>query len=84
MRIAAAGALEALGRPRPPTGIATTARKPADYRSLVAQSREARWVRIETTDGSAIVRIDTPVEINYYRNGGILHTVLRNLLKAGA
>ena len=24
-----------------------------------------------------ICRIDTPVEINYYRNGGILHTVLR-------
>ena len=27
-------------------------------------------------------RIDTPVEIEYYRNGGILHTVLRNLLKS--
>jgi len=27
-------------------------------------------------------RIDTPVEIDYYRNGGILHTVLRNMLKA--
>jgi aconitate hydratase len=26
-------------------------------------------------------RIDTPVEIDYYRNGGILHTVLRNMLK---
>ncbi len=24
-------------------------------------------------------RIDTPVEIDYYRNGGILHTVLRNI-----
>jgi aconitate hydratase len=36
------------------------------------------------TDGSilrfqAIVRIDTPVEIDYYRHGGILHTVLRSL-----
>ncbi len=28
----------------------------------------------------AIVRIDTPVEMDYYRNGGILQTVLRNLL----
>jgi aconitate hydratase len=27
------------------------------------------------------VRIDTPVEIDYYRNGGILHTVLRDFLK---
>lgn len=26
------------------------------------------------------VRIDTPVELEYYRNGGILHTVLRKLL----
>ena len=26
-------------------------------------------------------RIDTPVEIDYYRNGGILHTVLRQLAK---
>jgi len=29
----------------------------------------------------AIVRIDTPVEIDYYRNGGILQTVLRKMLK---
>ena len=28
-----------------------------------------------------IVRIDSPVEVDYYRNGGILHTVLRALLK---
>lgn len=38
-------------------------------------------------DGSAIhfvatCRIDTPVEVAYYRNGGILHKVLRDLLKA--
>lgn len=26
-----------------------------------------------------LCRIDTPVEIDYYRNGGILHTVLRNI-----
>ena len=30
----------------------------------------------------ATCRIDTPVEVEYYRNGGILHTVLRQLLKA--
>ncbi|HJS08447.1 MAG TPA: aconitate hydratase, partial [Pirellulales bacterium] len=30
----------------------------------------------------AKVRIDTPVELDYYRNGGILQTVLRKLLKA--
>ena len=27
----------------------------------------------------ALSRIDTPVEIEYYRNGGILHTVLKNM-----
>ena len=26
-------------------------------------------------------RIDTPVEVEYYRNGGILHTVLRRMAK---
>jgi len=30
---------------------------------------------------TTIVRIDTPVELDYYRNGGILQTVLRKLLK---
>jgi aconitate hydratase len=43
-------------------------------------------VRAETTDGRVMTfettcRIDTPVEVDYYRNGGILHTVLRNFLK---
>ena len=27
----------------------------------------------------AIARVDTPVEVDYYRNGGILHTVLRKM-----
>ncbi len=27
------------------------------------------------------VLLNTRVEVNYYRNGGILHTVLRNLVK---
>jgi aconitate hydratase len=30
---------------------------------------------------TATVRIDSPVEAEYYRNGGILHTVLRNILR---
>jgi aconitate hydratase len=32
------------------------------------------------TEFSVRVRIDTPVELDYYRNGGILQTVLRKLL----
>ncbi|MEM9774154.1 MAG: aconitate hydratase AcnA [Chloroflexota bacterium] len=44
-------------------------------------------VKAEKADGSVIefattLRIDTPVEVDYYRNGGILHTVLRNMLKS--
>jgi aconitate hydratase len=43
-------------------------------------------VKARKADGKSIeftaeVLINTDVEINYYRNGGILHTVLRNLLK---
>ncbi len=30
---------------------------------------------------NATCRIDTPIEIEYYRNGGILHTVLRELTR---
>jgi aconitate hydratase len=33
----------------------------------------------ETVEFDAIVRLDTPVEVEYYRNGGILQTVLRKL-----
>jgi aconitate hydratase len=46
-------------------------------------------VRATASDGSvkefaANVRIDTPVEMQYYRNGGILQTVLRKLLGVDA
>lgn len=34
----------------------------------------------ETITFEAVVRIDTPAEADYYRNGGILHYVLRSLL----
>ena len=44
-------------------------------------------VTITGVEGSSrtlttICRIDTPVEVDYYRNGGILQTVLRNFLKS--
>jgi aconitate hydratase len=43
-------------------------------------------VRATAEDGSTkefqvTAKINTPVELEYYRNGGILHTVLRNFLK---
>jgi aconitate hydratase len=33
------------------------------------------------TEFETVCRIDTPVEVDYYRNGGILQTVLRGFLK---
>jgi aconitate hydratase len=50
------------------------------------QPRQDLTVRVERRDGSTIdfvvtARLDTPVEINYWRNGGILQTVLRKMLK---
>ena len=46
--------------------------------------QQAVEVTATRDDGSIVhfvvtCRIDTPVEIDYYRNGGILHTVLRQL-----
>ena len=42
-------------------------------------------VRAENEDGKQVefkvlVRLNTPIEIEYYKNGGILHTVLRSML----
>ncbi|TVQ03733.1 MAG: aconitate hydratase AcnA [Balneolaceae bacterium] len=47
--------------------------------------RQTVKVKAKKTDGTEIefetvCRIDTPVEIDYYRNGGILHKVLRDYL----
>jgi len=46
-------------------------------------------IRVVATKGDgqkvefdAIVRLDTPVDVEYYRNGGILQTVLRSLAEA--
>jgi len=36
----------------------------------------------QTRQLSVTLRIDTPVEVNYYRDGGILPFVLRQLLTA--
>ncbi len=49
--------------------------------------QQAVEVTARKTDGSVVhfvttCRIDTPVEVKYYRNGGILHSVLRDLASA--
>jgi aconitate hydratase len=47
--------------------------------------RQEVEVSIRRPDGSetrttAVVRLDTPVDVTYYSNGGILQTVLRKML----
>ncbi len=37
----------------------------------------------DSVEFEALCRIDTPVEVEYYRNGGILNTVLRRMLAEG-
>ncbi len=63
---------------------------------ILGESANGEWrmvpkqvltVRALSADGhvktfQAQSRIDTPVEVEYYRNGGILHTVLRQMMKA--
>ena len=50
------------------------------------QPRQDITVKVQDAEGTreftVRCRIDTPVEIDYYRNGGILQTVLRQLLKS--
>ncbi|MBW6395467.1 MAG: aconitate hydratase AcnA [Thermus sp.] len=43
---------------------------------VVARREDGTEVRFQ-----AIARLDTPVEVDYYKNGGILQTVLLNMLK---
>jgi aconitate hydratase len=48
--------------------------------------RQDLTVQVERADGRrdffpVVARLDSPVEINYYRQGGILHTVLRKMLR---
>src|SRR5439155_1814956 len=50
------------------------------------QPRMTVTVQARREDGStlsfkAIARFDTPVEVEYFKNGGILQTVMRNLIK---
>ncbi|MCZ6795114.1 MAG: aconitate hydratase AcnA [Planctomycetota bacterium] len=49
------------------------------------EPRKELVVRARGQDGEktfrVVARIDSPVEVEYYRNGGILHTVLRSMLR---
>jgi aconitate hydratase len=50
--------------------------KPRQLVNVTAKKADGTELKFQ-----ALCRIDTPVEVDYYRNGGILQTVLRNFLK---
>lgn len=50
--------------------------KPQSEVTVKAKKSDGKVVEFKTT-----VLLNTDVEVNYFRNGGILHTVLRNLMK---
>jgi aconitate hydratase len=57
---------------------ATEDLKPLGQVAVTVTDDQGHVKTLETT-----VRIDTPVELEYYRNGGILQTVLRMLARQG-
>jgi len=44
--------------------------------SVVAHREEGGEIQFQ-----AVARLDTPVEVEYYRNGGILQTILRRMAR---
>ncbi|HCK66412.1 MAG TPA: aconitate hydratase AcnA [Anaerolineae bacterium] len=50
--------------------------KPKSELTVKAKKSDGKVIEFKVT-----VLLNTDVEVNYYRNGGILHTVLRNLVK---
>jgi aconitate hydratase len=68
--------------------LGLTGREKLSIRGLAGkiEPRQDMVVEVENADGSrssftATARLDTPVDINYYRNGGILHTMLRKMVR---
>ena len=62
---------------QPRQDIAVKATKlPSPLGRGVGGEGESKTITFTTT-----CRIDTPIEVDYYRNGGILHTVLRKMAK---
>ncbi len=68
--------------------LGLTGRETFDVGGLTAGLKPGQKVTVRAAreDGSvltftATARLDTPVDVDYYRNGGILQTVLRNLVK---
>ena len=66
--------------------LGLTGKERIDVRGIAGEIKPRQEVTLDVDGGKrsfrAIARLDTPVEINYYRNGGILQTVLRKMLKS--
>jgi aconitate hydratase len=69
------------------TSLCLTGEETYDLLNLDDSLKPNQTVRVAATDSAGkriefntICRIDTPVELDYYRNGGILQTVLRRIL----
>jgi len=68
--------------------LGLTGHETFDILGLTDDLKPKQSLRIRATDAEGEVkefevtaRIDTPIEVEYYRNGGILQTVLRNFMK---
>ncbi|MFI5371974.1 MAG: aconitate hydratase AcnA [Candidatus Eisenbacteria bacterium] len=69
--------------------LGLTGRETFDVRGLGGrlEPHQRLTVRAKREDGSVlefqvVARLDTPVDVDYYRNGGILQTVLRSLVQS--
>jgi aconitate hydratase len=65
--------------------LGLTGRETLTVRGISGDLKPRLDVTVDVQGGSrpsfvVTARLDTPVEINYYRNGGILQTVLRKML----
>ena len=63
-------------------------REVLDITGLSSSLEPGQVVTVHATrdDGSefsfeVIARLDTPIEVDYYRNGGVLHTILRRMMR---
>jgi aconitate hydratase len=50
--------------------------EPGGELTVIASDNKGNEIKFQV-----LIRLDTPIEVEYYRNGGILHTVLRNMVK---
>jgi aconitate hydratase len=69
--------------------LGLTGREEFDIIGIDAQIEPGQQVEVRArrNDGAvvtfkAVARLDTPVEVEYYRNGGVLHAILRRMMRA--